>query len=283
MSATANAARAGVRRGWTEFTKSLRAPEDIGYYVIGTTVFVVVMFLNRHNEMEGTGLTTAQFMLPGVLAFIVIFTAAFGLATAVTTEREDGTLLRMKSLPHGMVGYVVGQTARTSIEAVFNLVILAIPATLVIDALWVNGVSGVLHLLVLFALGLLACVPLGFVVGSVFKNPRSVGGWGMLVMGGLVMVSGVFFPILALPGWAQLVGQVTPLYWLGLGMREAILPDAVVALEISQSWRTLEVFGVLGAWAVVGLLLAPVLLRRMARRESGAAVEARRESALQRV
>jgi ABC-2 type transport system permease protein len=40
---------------------------------------------------------------------------------------------------------------------------------------------------------------------------------------------------------------------------------------------------VLGVWAVVGLVLAPFVLRRMARRESGSSVAKRREKALQRV
>ena len=38
---------------------------------------------------------------------------------------------------------------------------------------------------------------------------------------------------------------------------------------------------VLWAWAVVGALLAPVLLRRMARRQSGSQVQAAREAAPQ--
>ena len=40
-------------------------------------------------------------------------------------------------------------------------------------------------------------------------------------------------------------------------------------MEIGGSWRTLPPSAVLLAWAVVGLVLAPILLRRMARRESG--------------
>ena len=38
---------------------------------------------------------------------------------------------------------------------------------------------------------------------------------------------------------------------------------------------------VLGTWAVVGALVTPRVLRRMARRQSGAAVEAAREAAVQ--
>ena len=61
------------------------------------------------------------------------------------------------------------------------------------------------------------------------------------------------------------------------------LPGDLAAVELGGSWRHLETVGVLGAWAVLGLVLAPVVLRRMARRESGSRVAARRERAMQRV
>jgi ABC-2 type transport system permease protein len=80
----------------------------------------------------------------------------------------------------------------------------------------------------------------------------------------------------------QWLAQVFPVYWLGLGMRSALLPDSAVTVEIGDSWRHLETVGMLGAWAVLGLLVAPIVLRRMARRESGSSVAERREKALQR-
>ncbi|MDV6271302.1 hypothetical protein [Rhodococcus globerulus] len=99
---------------------------------------------------------------------------------------------------------------------------------------------------------------------------------------GLIAISGIFYPITASPGWLQAVGQSFPMYWLGLGMRSALLPEEAVAIEIGESWRHVETAAVLGAWAVVGLLIAPVVLRRMARHESGSNMAARREKALQR-
>jgi ABC-2 type transport system permease protein len=62
-----------------------------------------------------------------------------------------------------------------------------------------------------------------------------------------------------------------------------MLPDGLSAVEIGESWRHLETLGVLGAWAVAGLIVAPMVLRRMARRESGSSVAERREKAMQRV
>jgi ABC-2 type transport system permease protein len=99
----------------------------------------------------------------------------------------------------------------------------------------------------------------------------------------VIAISGIFYPITSLPDWLQGVGQVFPIYWLGLGMRSALLPDSAAAVEIGESWRHLETVGVLSAWAVAGLILAPIVLRRMARRESGSIVASRREKALHRV
>ncbi len=53
------------------------------------------------------------------------------------------------------------------------------------------------------------------------------------------------------------------------------------ALEVGESWRTLETVGVLGVWAVLGALVLPPLLRRMTRRQSGSQVEAGRDAATQ--
>lgn len=273
----------GLLRGVTEFRNSLRTPADMGYYLVGTVIFIVVLYLNRDNTIEGFDISAALFIFPGVLAMVATFSALMGLATVVATEREDGTLLRCKALPNGLVGYVVGQVTRSTAEALFSIVLLVVPATVIISGLWSISIGSAVRLVAVLGLGLLGCVAIGLCIGSLFKNPRAVGGWGFLILGGLIFISGIFAPLSMLPTWAQAIGQIFPLYWIGLGLRSALLPAEAVAIEIGESWRVWETFGVLGAWAVVGLVLAPVLLRRMARRESGSSVQERRDAAMQRV
>ena len=99
----------------------------------------------------------------------------------------------------------------------------------------------------------------------------------------LTVVSGIFYPLTAMPVWLQWVGQSSAIYWLGLGMRSGLLPDAAAASEVAGSWRTWETVGALSAWTMLGLAIAPLLLRRMARRESDSRVADRRDRALQRV
>ena len=61
----------------------------------------------------------------------------------------------------------------------------------------------------------------------------------------------------------------------------AMVDGSVAQVPPDASWRTLETVAVLGAWAVAGVVIAPVVLRRMARRQSGSQVEAAREQAMQ--
>jgi ABC-2 type transport system permease protein len=65
-------------------------------------------------------------------------------------------------------------------------------------------------------------------------------------------------------------------------MRAALLPGSLASVEIGGSWRHWQVLLVLAAWAVAALAAAPPVLRRMARRESGSRVAARRERAMLR-
>ncbi|MGA9872002.1 MAG: ABC transporter permease [Rhodococcus sp. (in: high G+C Gram-positive bacteria)] len=122
---------------------------------------------------------------------------------------------------------------------------------------------------------------IGAILGAVVGTARSLFFVTMPLMA-VVAISGIFYPITALPGWLQGVAQVLPCYWLGLGLRSALLPASAVDIEIGQSWRHLETAGVLGAWAVAGLVLAPIVLRHMARNESGSKMDERRDKALAR-
>ncbi|MER2092529.1 MAG: ABC transporter permease [Saccharopolyspora rectivirgula] len=275
----ANAMRAGLRRGWIEFCHTWSNQQDLLSYLLPTAVLLSVLFFQRDSEINGIPLGTTS--VPGVLGMTVAFGGLISMGQLMVAEREDGTLLRAKAVPHGMVGYLVGKIVTVSDMTLASMAILLIPSLVMFDGFDLGAGSWPV-LLGITLLGLAATVPIGAVFGSLFDTPSSMG-LIMIPMTGLIVISGIFFPITVLPEWLQGVAQVFPVYWLGLGMRSALLPDAMAAAEIGGSWRHLETVGVLGLWAVVGFVVAPVVLRRMARRESGASVAARREKAMQRV
>ncbi|MFI6371148.1 ABC transporter permease [Streptomyces sp. NPDC050546] len=282
MSPVWHAAGAGVRRGWTELRQTFTTGQDVFGYVLWTVLLMVPLFLLRDDPLKGAGISTGAFMLPSMLGMTLAFTGMMTTAQLLATEREDGTLLRAKAVPHGMVGHLVGKIIMVSGTALASMALPFAAGMFLVDGVARQGGGALLTLLWAIPLGLLATLPIGAVIGSLVNSPRTVGLLMLPVMG-LVVISGIYFPLSELPEWLRTVGQIFPVYWVGLALRSALLPADAVAAEIDASWRLLETAGVLGVWTVAGLLLAPSVLRRMARRESGAAMAERHRKAMQRV
>ena len=278
---TTYAVRLGLLRGWTEFRQSLRSPQDQAFYLFMGVATLAYLWFNRTDEVAGTSLLYPTVALPSILAALVAFNVVMGPASALVMEREDGTLLRHKALPHGMEGYVTGQVLYHSLGLLPALLVILVPSALLFEGVVPGGTAGWLTAAWVLVLGMAATMPLGMMLGAVLPNVQKLSSWGMLPALLVTAISGIFFPVQALWGWLQPVAQVFPVYWLGLGMRSAFLPDAAAAAELTGSWRTGQVALVLTAWAVVGLLVTPVVLRRMARRQSGSQVAAARDAAAQ--
>lgn len=271
------ATRAGIRAGLIELRQSFTGTALLAQLFWPLATLVAIYFL-RDNPIAGVGL--GSLILPSSAG---MFVALGMLLTAqhLAADREDGTLLRAKATPTGVRGYLTGKLVLISVTVLAYLVILLVPGALVVGGLSADA-TGWLTFAWVLILGLLATQPLGAMLGSLVRGSRGAGVLSLPVMG-LIAISGVFYPITALAGWLQAIAQVFPVYWLGLGMRSALLPDDAVAVEIGESWRHVETAAALGAWALAGLIVAPFVLRRMARRESGSRLEERRAQLLQRV
>jgi ABC-2 type transport system permease protein len=272
--------RIGLARGWVELRQTLTNGQDAVGYLIPAFLLLGSLALMRGSTLPGTSLELGAHTFVSSLGMLIVIAGVMTMAQYLAMDREDGTLLRAKATPNGMTGYLIGKIVLvTGVSAVSCLVVL--PGRFLVGGLSLDT-AGALTLLWLVPLALLSTMPLGAMLGSLFDNVRTLS-LMMLPIFGLIGISGIFYPVTAIPGWLQGVAQVFPMYWLGLGLRSALLPDAFRVAELGESWRHLQTFLMLGAWSVAGLALAPGVLRRMARRESGSAVAARRERAMTRM
>lgn len=92
-----------------------------------------------------------------------------------------------------------------------------VPGLFVVDGLAVTRAAAWITFVWVLLLGLLATIPIGMVLGAVLGNPRAVCQIGIFISAVLIAISGIFYPIAALPGWLHPIAQVFPVYWLGLG------------------------------------------------------------------
>jgi ABC-2 type transport system permease protein len=275
------AARLGVRRGCLEMAHSLSNRADQIWIVTMNAGFVLVLVFQRDSDLSGTGFSLALATLPGLIGMNIALGGWMGTAQTLAVEREDGTLLRAKSTPNGMLGYLVARIVLAVLSTALGMVVFIAAGLFLVPGVTDVPMTGWLMFLAIFLLGMMATMPWGAVVGASVKSSGAGFGLSFLPMVILIAISGIFYPITAMPDWVHPIALIFPVYWLGAGMRDALLPDAAGAAELGGQFHTWETFGVLGLWAVVGLAVAPRVLRAMARRESGSAVESRKQAALQ--
>ncbi|OKK11142.1 ABC transporter [Streptomyces sp. CB00455] len=273
--------REGVRRGGRELHQIATTKQDLAANLVWLVGLLAPLYMLRDEQLADTGMTVAGFLLPSLMSMCVAFNGMLGLTQQLIVERQDGTLLRLKALPHGMPAYLVGKLVSVSGTVLSACAVVALTGIVMLPDVSAADPGLWAALAWALPLGLLAMLPVGAILGSLIDSPRNLG-LVMLPLFGLASVSGIFYPASQLPIWVQHLAEIFPLYWIGLAARSALLPDSAVAAEIGDSWRHAETVGVLGVWAVAGLLIAPVVLRRMARRESGSVMATRRERALQR-
>ncbi len=272
------ALRAAIRQTRIDLRTNLFTGAGLGYLITPAITLAVMVFL-RNSPAVGSTITPAQHLLPGMLAFGLVLGGVMGVGGELMTERDDGTLLRMKAVPHGLQGYLAGKVL---IHLLLNLVsaaLIVFPSLLVAPEAAPASPASWLGLLAVFVVAVVVTIPLGALLGAALR------GYGQLALGmigayGLAVISGIFFPLSALPGWLQGVGQLFPLYWLGLGFRHAMLPAEAVQLELDGTWRTVPMLVMLGVWLAIGVLGAPTMLRRMIGSISGSKVAASRERLL---
>jgi ABC-2 type transport system permease protein len=275
------AARLGVRRGCLEMGQSLSNRADQVWIVTVNAAFVLVLVFQRDSDLAGTGFSLALATLPGLIGMNIAMGGWMGTAQTLAVEREDGTLLRAKSTPNGMLGYLVARITLAILSTALGLLIFIVAGLFLLPGVTDVPATGWVMLVAIFLLGMMATMPWGAVVGASVKSSGAGFGLSFLPMVVLIAISGIFYPITGMPDWVHPIAMVFPVYWLGAGMRDALLPDAAGAAELGGQFHTWETFGVLGLWAVIGLAVAPRVLRAMARRESGSAVESRKQAAMQ--
>lgn len=270
----------GLSRGWLEYLRSFANRQDALNYFGISGLFLVAAYALRDSRVPGTDIGFGAVFVAGVIGFVVAMGGIVTVAQVLSAEREDGTLLRAKALPLGIPAYLVAKGVHTLLITLTNVAIVLVPSLVLFDAVGLRDIAAGVTLLAVIVAGLLATVPIGAVLGASITSSRAATGIMMIPIMAISLVSGFFSPIAAMPVWAQWIAQVFPVYWVGLGTRSALLPDSMLGAELGQSWRPWEMYGVLGAWTVLGLLLAPWFLRRMARRQSGSRLAQDRDRVL---
>lgn len=192
-----------------------------------------------------------DFVLPGIVALSIMQVAVFSVAFVFVDYKEKGILKRLLATPMRPYQFVSANVATRLIVAVIQSGLLLALGAIVFKA----HVYGNPILVALIAvLGSIMFLGLGFTISGLSKTVEAVPAIANLIVFPMMFLSGVFFPLNAMPDWLQGVVQYFPLTYFAHAMRQVVAEGAgIAAIRLDLLWMTV--------WAVVLMVLAVVTFR----------------------
>ncbi len=160
---------AGLRQAGVNLLGDLRGPAILSYLFFPLLATAFALSVNN-IELDQAAISIGRFAAPGWLAVVVVTGGFMGIASTIMAEKEDGTLLRMKSLPGGMQAYVLGKIMYVTGSTMASVILTLIPLALFIPEIVSFGPGGWLAAFGHTVLGLLATLPIGIVVGALMRS-----------------------------------------------------------------------------------------------------------------
>lgn len=201
-------------------------------------------------------LSSTQFLVPGLIGFILMLTAVLSTAMSVVREKERGTMEQIRVSPVATWQLILGKTLPYLVISLLATVIILVSARILFGV----AVRGpYLHLFAATLLYLLGALAFGLLLSTVAHSQAMAFQMGLgTSMLPALLLSGFIFQIASMPRPLQWLTYVVPARYYLVILRGIILKGS----GLGPYW---------GEMARLGLFTAVVLLlasRRLARREA---------------
>jgi ABC-2 type transport system permease protein len=200
----------------------------------------------QSNSILTQKLTYVDFLVPGILAMALMQLGLFGTATPLVTLRQEQVLRRLGATPLPRWQLLASQIMlRLTIALVQTGLILALS----VWAFKVQIQGSILAVLGLVVLGAIAFISLGYLIAAISKTVDAANGITSAVNFPMMFLSGIFFPLAALPTFLAPFVRALPLTYLGDALHQ-VMTGGTPAFPM---WVNLAV---LAGWTLVCSLLA---------------------------
>ncbi len=258
----------GLARGVIELKTFFRQRDSVVFTFSLPAVLLLVLGSVFTDEFSGTGITVSQLFAAGMIAGGIASTSFVNLGIGIATDRDDGTLKRLRGTPMPPISYFIGKVILVLVASLGEMVVLLATGMLVFDLSLPTDPSRWFTFAWVFALGVTGCSLLGIAASSIARSARSAPAVLNLPFIVLQFVSGIYVvPVRDLPEPLVQIGSLFPLKWMAQGFRSVFLPDVMAEQEVAGAWEHGRVALVLAAWCIGGLILCLTTFRWRGRRE----------------
>jgi ABC-2 type transport system permease protein len=198
-------------------------------------------------------LRSTLFLVPGLIAYILMITAVISTALSVVREKESGTIEQVRMAPIDTLSFIVGKSIP------YFLISLASAALIIVAAMVLFGLpmrGNWLSLLLALSLFIIGALATGLLISTAAETQQVAFQAAMLSSFlPTLILSGFIFPISSMPRALQLVTTIVPARYFLIALRGIVLKGTPITLLWPQ-------MAALTIYALTMLALASVRLAR---------------------
>jgi ABC-2 type transport system permease protein len=199
----------------------------------------------NEESIQTEDLSFISYIVPSILGMSLMQLGVFA-AIPLVADREKLILKRLQATPVRRWQLVGSNVVMRLLIAVVQTIVLVGVGVAVFG---VEVIGSWLAIAFFVVLGSLTFISLGYVIASFAPTEESANSMTSVVQFPLMFLSGIFFPIAAMPDFLQGVARLMPLTYLGDALRQVMVggvPFAPLPVDMA----------VLGGWLVACLLIA---------------------------
>lgn len=226
-----------------------RTPIAAFFTLVFPLMFLVLFTaIFGNEEIEGLGVTTAQFFAPGLAAFAAVSASYTNLAIGTAIARDNGILKRVRGTPLPPWIYIAGRIGSSVyLAAVAVVIMMGVAVAFYGVSIYARTLPAVI---ITFLIGVGCFAALGMLVAALAPNGDATPAITNATLLPIAFISDIFIPTDNPPAWMEFLGNFFPLKHFASPMRDAFDPT----LTGSQlQWDSL---GYMTLWGVVAVLLA---------------------------
>jgi len=182
-----------------------------------------------------------DWLIPGILAMNMMFSALFGVGYVIVRYRKNGVLKRLQATPLSALEFLAAQIVSRL------WLIMTITIAVYLGCHWLIGFTmtgSYLNLLLVFTLGAFSMISMGLVVAARVRSEEMAGGLLNMLSWPMMFLSGVWFSLEGLQPWVQKLALIFPLTHITEAAR-GIMLDGAGLLDIWQNLLALFVMSII--------------------------------------
>ena len=162
----------------------------------------------QQQTVTGDEIRYVDWLVPGVLAMNMMFSALFGVGYVIVRYRKNGVLKRLRATPISALEFLTAQVISRLWLIVVITLLVYLGMDMIIDF---NMYGSLFNLFLVFTLGAFCLISLGLVVAARIRSEEMAGGLLNMVSWPMIFLSGVWFSLEGLQPWVQKMALIFPL------------------------------------------------------------------------